>query len=176
MSEQEAVSFFPGHGDKPDGWDPGTRSPRGWTEADLVREVVAAAWLASQRRHIPSEVVSAGSYGLRGLDADAGSGSRLVVQVHVDAGGADRSTVFFYPNNERGEAAANRIAQELRRVVPWPVVVRAADDGWRDARACLAAVRATSVLVELGFADGPIGQVVLPALAKQLGEALAQAV
>ena len=181
-----AVSWLPGHGTRPTGWDPGARSPAGWDEAELVRDVAAAAWRAAERRHVATEIVSAGSYAQRGQDADAGTGSRLVVQLHADASpaevGPDVARVFYWPRQSptssasRGLAPALALAEALRAVVPWPVLVVEATERWPGPRACLAAVRATSVLIELGFTDGVLGRVQLPLLAPAIGEALAAAV
>lgn len=178
MSVAPAVSWLPGHGLRPEGWDPGATSSEGWTEAELVRDVAAAAWRACERRHVATEIVSAGSYHDRGADAEAGTGARLVVQVHADAGGGGRdgAQVFYWPGNQEGQQAAQRLAQALQGVVPWPVVVRAADTSWRGARACLAAVGPTSVLVEVGFVDGAQGQHQLPRLVEAIGQALGGAV
>lgn len=179
-----AVSWLPGHGAKPGGWDPGCISPAGWTEADLVRDVAAAAWREAERRRLLTEIVSAGSYGQRGQDADAGAGSRLVVQLHADASpaetGPDVARVFYWPaapgEVATGLAPAEALAQALRAAVPWPVEVHAATEAWPGPRACLAAVRAVSVLVEVGFSDGPSGRRLLPGLAQSIGEALGRAV
>lgn len=175
MADSHAISWLPGHGSKLKGWDPGTLSPAGWSEADLVRQVTAAAWLACERAHIPSKVVSAGDYSQRGKDAESGSGSALIVQLHTDAVeadvGPDESRVFWYPGG--AERAALDIAAELRKVVPWRVRTICADLSWKNARACLASVGPASVLVELGFADGAAGRVKLPELVEPLGAALA---
>lgn len=178
MSVAPAVSWLPGHGLRPEGWDPGATSPEGWTEAELVRDVAAAAWRECERRHVATEIVSAGSYAQRGQDADAGAGSRLVVQLHADAGGGGRdgAQVFYWSGNVAGHQHAQRLAQALQAVVPWPVVVRSADASWTGARACLAAVRPTSVLVEVGFVDGSLGRARLPGMAQGIGRALGQAV
>lgn len=172
-----AVSWLPGHGAKPDGWDPGAISPAGWREADLVRDVAMHAWRAAERWRTPTEIVSAGSYAQRGQDADAGAGSRLVVQLHADASpaetGPDVARVFYWPTSLEGAKAAVALAGALRPVLPWPVEVCAAEaNTWPNARACLAAVRATSVLIELGFTDGVKGRDLLPGLAQRIGEAL----
>lgn len=178
-----AVSWLPGHGSRLTGWDPGAISPAGWTEAELVRDVAAAAWRTCERCHVPTELVSAGSYAQRGQDADAGAGSRLVVQLHADASpaeqGPDVARVFYWPATGAtipGLAPAEAIAQGLRKVLPWPVEVHAATDKWPGPRACLAAVRAVSVLVELGFTDGPRGRLELPGLAARIGEVLGRSV
>lgn len=173
-----AVSWFPGHGDRPTGWDTGTISRQGWTEADVVRRICAAAWLACEARHVPSEICAAGSYSQRGQDAEAGAGSRLVVQVHVNAGahGRDEGLVFYWPTNDRGPEQAEIVAAALRPAVPWPVRVEAADHRWPNVRACLASVATTSILVEVGFADGVRGAVELPGLADAIGQALGSAV
>lgn len=179
-----AVSWLPGHGRRAGRWDVGCVSPAGWTEAELVRDIAAAAWRTCERRHVPTEIVSAGTYAQRGQDADAGAGSRLVVQLHADASpaetGPDVARVFYWPaapgEVAPGLAPAEALAQALRAVVPWPVEVRAATDAWPGPRACLAAVRAVSVLVEVGFSDGPAGRRLLPGLAQSIGEALGRAV
>lgn len=174
-TDLRAVSILPGHGNKPGGWDPGAISPAGWAEAELVRDIAAALWRSVQRRRVPAEIVAAGSYGQRGQDADAGTGSRLVVQLHADASpaeiGPDRATVFYYPDSP-AKADAVRLASALRSVVPWPVAVEKADERWPGARACLAAVAAPSVLVEVGFTDGRDGRRMLPGLAEAIGRAL----
>lgn len=178
-----AIALLPGHGNRPGGWDPGARSPAGWDEADLVRQVAAAMFLELQRHHIPTEIVAVGSYAERGQDADAGAGTSLVVQLHIDASpedvGPDRGSVYYWPSPP-GHAApglppAQALATALAAVVPWPVRVEEAAEKWPGPRACLAAVRATSVLLELGFTDGPRGQVELPRLAETIGKALARA-
>lgn len=173
-----AVSWFPGHGTGPGGWSPGAVSPAGWTEADLVRDIVAAAWRECERRHIASEVVAAGSYAQRGEDAEAGAGAAVVVQVHADSGGrgADRAGVYYWPGNVAGERRARALAEALGTVVPWAVQVYAADAAWPRVRTCLAAVRPTSVLVEVGFVDGALGAARLPGLAAAIGQALGSAV
>lgn len=184
MQPLQAVSWFPGHGSKPTGWDSGCRSPAGWDEADLVRDIAAVAWRECERRRLVTEIVSGGSYRERGQDADAGAGSRLVVQLHADASseevGPDVARVFYYPpapgQVARGLAPAEAIARALRAVLPWPVEVYAAGESWKGPRACLEAVRATSVLVEVGFSDGVRGQVELPQLAPAIGRALGRAV
>lgn len=175
-----AVSWMPGHGMRPTGYDPGAISPAGWSEAELVRDIAAAAWRATEARRIPSEIVSAGSYAQRGQDADAGSGSRLVVQLHADASpvevGPDVARAFYWPTSGDGAKAARQLAEALERVLPWPVEIRAADASWPGPRSCLAAVRATSVLLELGFTDGVRGRGELPGLAVTIGRALGGAV
>lgn len=175
-----AVAWLPGHGSRPEGWDPGARSPAGWDEADLVRDVAAVAWREAERRHVPTLVVSAGSYGDRGRCADAGIGARLVVQLHADASpaevGPDVARVFYWPTSAAGRTWASRLAGALEAVLPWPVAVYAAEGPWTGPRACLAAVRAPSVLIELGFTDGTRGRVELPGLAGAIGRALGAAV
>lgn len=181
-----AVSWLPGHGMRPTGYDPGAISPAGWTEAELVRDIAAAAWRATEARRIPSEIVSAGSYAQRGQDADAGAGSRLVVQLHADASpaeeGPDVARVFYWPRQSptssasRGLVPALAIAEALRAVVPWPVLAVEATERWPGPRGCLASVRAVSVLVEVGFTDGRGGRHELPGLAEAIGRALGGAV
>jgi len=178
-NDMKVISLFPGHGSKPEHWDPGALSPEGWQEADLVRDVAAVAWVALQRAHVAAEIVAAGNYAQRGQDADAGAGTSLIVQIHADASpadvGPDVGRVFYYPRNQTGLRAAQALAIELGRVLPWPLQVVAADEKWPNARACLAAVRGSSVLVELGFTDGPLGRVELPRRVQAMGEALARA-
>lgn len=180
----KAISWMPGHGARPN-WDPGATSPAGWTEADLVADVVAVAWRQTMRRHRLTEIVSAGTYAQRSADADAGAGSELVVQVHVNADGKglDVGHIFYWCDgpgesgpNPLGKAAAEQLAQALRKMVPWPVGVHAADkERWPRPRACLAAVHATSVLVEVGFVDGTRGSWYLPTITEGLGRAMADA-
>lgn len=179
-----AISWMPGHGARPD-WDPGASSPAGWTEADLVADVTAAAWLQTMRRHQLTEIVSAGTYAQRSADAEAGAGSGVLVQVHANAGGqgADAAHIFYWcegpdekGSNPAGKAAAERLAQALRNVLPWPVGVHAATaETWPRPRACLAAVHPTSVLVEVGFVDGTQGRNTLLLLAEPIGRAMADA-
>lgn len=184
MSADRAVSILTGHGNKTDGWDVGCTSPKGWQEAELVRDVAAVAWRELQRRRVPAEIIAAGSYHERGQDADAGTGSRLVVQLHADASaaeiGPDRSSVFYWPAEPGkvapGLAPAQAIAAALAKVVPWPVHVYEATPAWEGPRACLAAVSAVSVLVELGFSDGRLGRDWLPLHTDALGIALGRAV
>lgn len=176
-------SILPGHGNRPGGWDPGARSPAGWDEADLVRDVAAAMWRELQRLRVPAEITAVGSYAERGQDADAGAGTSLIVQIHADASpadvGPDVARVFFWPplpgHAAPGLPPAQALATALAAVVPWPVHVEEASEKWPGPRACLAAVRATSVLLELGFTDGPKGRVELPLRARAIGEALAKA-
>lgn len=172
------VTWLPGHGWRDGHWDSGAVSPSGWAEADLVRDVVAVAWRECERRHIPTEVASTGTYHQRGEDAEAGLGSTLIVQLHADAVaaevGPDITRVFYWPESSRGGEAADKIARALDAVVPWDVAVYAADERWPGPRSCLAAVGKTaSVLVELGFTDGARGRVELPHLVEKLGVALA---
>lgn len=174
-----AVAWLPGHGSRPGGWDPGALSPAGWSEADLVRDVAAAAWRECERLRVPSEIVAAGSYLERGQDAEAGAGAAFIVQLHADASsarvGPDVARVFYWPDNEAGRELAHQLADALEGVVPWPVAVCAAVETWPGPRACPAAVRPTSLVVELGFTDGQRGRVQLPSLAEQIGRALARA-
>jgi N-acetylmuramoyl-L-alanine amidase len=180
----KAVTLLPGHGNKPEGWDVGAVSPATWEEAELVRDIVAACWRELQRLRVPCKIASAGSYTQRGQDADAGTGSRLVVQFHADASaketGPDVARVFYWPPlpgaKAPGEVPAQTIAQALRGVLPWPVEVYAATADWPGPRACLAAVRATSVLVEVGFTDGRQGRELLPGLAERIGKTIAHAI
>lgn len=173
------VALLPGHGAKPTGWDPGARSPAGWSEAELVRDVTAVAWRELERRRCQVEIVGAGSYAQRGAAADAGPRLDVIVQLHADASpadvGPDVGRVFHWPRNAAGATIARAIAAELGALLPWPVHVVAAEPEWGNARACLAAVRGTSVLVELGFTDGVEGRVVLPDRATDIGLALARA-
>lgn len=170
-----AISWLPGHGSKLKGWDPGAISPAGWNEAWLVRRVAAAAWLACEDAQAQSEIVSAGDYGQRGKDAAAGTGSSLIVQLHADASpaevGPDVARVFWYPNGS--QQAALDVAEELRKVVPWRVEARCADESWKNAQNCLASVGPASILVELGFTDGIEGRYKLPQLTEKMGQALA---
>lgn len=176
MTASGAISWMPGHGSKLAGWDPGAISPAGWTEAWLVRRVAAAGWLTCEDAQVQSEVIAAGDYGQRGRDAEAGTGSLLVIQLHADAApaevGPDVARVFWYPNGQ--QAAALAIAAELRKVVPWRVDARCADASWKNAQNCLASVGPGSVLVELGFTDGADGRHKLPALAEAMGQAVAR--
>jgi N-acetylmuramoyl-L-alanine amidase len=173
----KVISVMPGHGNRPEGWDTGAISPAGWEEADLVRGVGVLIWRDLQLEHIPAELVAAGSYHQRGEDAEAGAGSSLVVQLHADAVpaevGPDRSRVFYWPGNVRGQAAAELVAAQLRTSVPWPVTVHEAGGRWPGPRACLAAVGPTSILVELGFTDGIQGRSVLIQSVNTLGAAVA---
>jgi N-acetylmuramoyl-L-alanine amidase len=175
----KVIALLPGHGSKPDAWDPGARSPAGWDEADLVRRVAASAFVALQLARVPAEIVAAGSYTQRGQDADAGAGASLIVQLHADASaaeiGPDVGRVFYWPRNQGALVAAKALALELAKALPWPVLVVAADERWPNARACLGAVKGSSVLLELGFTDGPLGRVELPLRVQAMGEAVARA-
>lgn len=176
MTDARAISWFPGHGSKLDGWDPGALSPAGWTEAWLVRRVAAAAWLACEDAQAQSEIVSAGDYSHRGKDAMAGTGSSLIVQLHADAApaetGPDITRVFWFPKGNR--LAAELTAEELAKVVPWKVEVQEATrEKWPNVYFCLGLVAPASILVELGFTDGKLGRVQLPLLTDKLGAALA---
>lgn len=176
-------ALLPGHGWRLDQsgrriYDPGTRSPAGWCEADLVRAVAVAALGARPG----SVLVSEGSYQERGQAAARLVPGAPVIQIHADAveaeEGPDRATCWVWPGNSRARALAERIAWEVGLVVPWPVAIKEASasiDWHQGARSCLAAVEQDSVLCEVGYADGREGRVLLPRLAHDIGVALARA-
>lgn len=176
MSGERSIDWLPGHGAKRSGWDIGAPSPCAWIEADLVRKVCSVAWLTCEAARIPSNIQASGDYSERGRRSEMADAA-LVIQLHADAvegeTGPDISRVYFYPGKPR--AAADAIAAELRKVVPWPVqVFEAHRETWRGANACLGAVPSPSVLVEVGFTDGARGRTQLPLLVDKIGKAIAE--
>jgi len=174
----DQIGILPGHGSREAGrYDPGTVSPAGWTEADLVR-AVAVALLAELPE---SRIASSGSYRDRGADLARALPGAPVVQLHADATAAetspDRATVWTWPGNTRSRHLADLVRAELASVVPWTVRILEASstiDWHAGARACLAAVAQDAILVEVGYADGAIGRHLLPALAPAIGAAIAR--
>lgn len=169
------IGYLAGHGDKGE-YDPGTRSPAGWDEADLVRAVAVSALAAT-----PGGVlVTRGTYDKRAAEVKRLLPSAPLIQIHADASpkqvGPDRATLWIWPGNDRSRSLAHHILAHLAEVVPWPihVIEASATISWHaSARACLRIVPQDSVLVEVGFADGVQGRLLLPALAHDIGRALA---
>lgn len=174
----DAIAILPGHGHKTE-YDPGTVSPAGWAEADVVR-AIAVACLAD----LPaSRIAGAGSYRDRGAWLARMLPGVPVVQLHADATAAetspDRATIWTWPGNARSRHLADLVRAELSAVVPWPVRVleASATIGWHaNARACLGAVAQDSILIEVGYADGAQGRHLIPGLCPAIGAAIARGV
>lgn len=172
------IGLLPGHG----GNDPGAVSPAGWREADLVRDVAAAARVEALLAGGGPDLVvedGGGTYRERERRAAKRGALRAVVQLHADAVeaevGPDRATLFYWPGSASGRRLAHVLADALEPVLPWPVLVLEALPGrWGRAHGVLRQHAATAVLVELGFTDGALGRVRLPELVVPLGEALAR--
>ncbi|KPJ59116.1 MAG: hypothetical protein AMJ46_12685 [Latescibacteria bacterium DG_63] len=126
------------------------------------------------------EVVSLAERGQRSADA----GVDLVLSLHVDSEAtshARRSSGYYWPGNSVGA----EIAEAIIRSMPDPLCrprgygVFAARHGngsdcWLvDARAVIAPHKATSVLIEMGYASNPIDLVALLQNQTQTGIALA---
>lgn len=172
-------ALVPGHiGKTPR--DTGTVSPAGWTEASFVAGVCAIVARCWGEKQLAFSLDANGSYAERGKRADAQK-AELVVHVHADAvaaeDGPDFSSIFYWPGSAVGKLAAERVADGLRAVVPWPVKLIEADDKpWlKNVRALLGSSKAPAIVVELGFADGKLGRTWLLGNREALGCALARA-
>ena len=106
--------------------------------------------------------LSDGAYSDRWKRADAW-GADVYLSLHVDAGGGNRGTVVHDHRSARGRALAVSVADQLARVVSWPVSAKpcrpdddgeARDEDYSEAYSCIAGVKAVALLLEPGFIDG----------------------
>jgi len=148
---------------------PARLNDRGVVRGDLVEVELANRYVRVLDRELrrlghTCIVGGVGSYEERWAMADR-LGADIYLQAHVNAGGGDRGEIFWdYRSRGRGSVLAERIAEEMVKLVPWPVRAHrchpdddgeARDEDYGEAFACIRGVRAVAVLVESYFIDGP---------------------
>ena len=101
----------------------------------------------------------------------------LYLACHANAGiggRGDRGEVYHWPGSVKGIRAAEAIAAELDKVLPWKSKAVAASTD--RTRATVAGVSAPALLLEPGFLDGALGRTWLRDEVEAIGAAIAKGV
>ena len=141
---------------------------------DYTSRICWATEAHLRKAGVSTVVISDSRYEDRWKRADA-MGADCYLSLHMNGGGGDRAEVYhdYRTSANRGVALALSISGALDNRIPWSVQVKSAGADSRAIR-CIRGVRATGIVYEPAFLDGP--RVVLLDYCKPIAKALSEGV